>query len=638
MLTMETVRAVAESRGGKLLSKTYHGTRTKLQWQCVRGHIFFAFLGNARTSWCPVCRSPRSERIVRVHFEHLFRKPFPKCRPRWLRAPSGRLLELDGYCEELKLAFEHQGLQHYRAGFFSDNDALTSIARRDRLKAKLCRRHGVSLVIVPQLDTFTSRRSLGDFIANSCRELGVRIPSGRSTKGMDLSALYVTSEDELLTQSFQQLAAQKGGKCLSLAYAGIHEPLLWQCGACTHVWSASPNSIRRGSWCPRCARKTHADSIRHDLKDMHRVAKSRGGRCLSASYISLQHKLEWQCGKCGHRWFAKGSNVMSGGWCPPCGRRRAAEKKRVGIVEMRAMAKSRGGKCLSDEYVSLSDKLEWQCGDCGHQWFAKPGNIRAGSWCPPCARRRGLERISAKARVSAIKAAATRRKNSGFDPVAELRKLQAIARSRGGECLSRTYVTTKTGMRWKCGQCDNIWSATAANVTKGTWCRRCSSKRAGRNKARYSLSEMRLIAKQRGGECLSSSFDTVKDDLEWKCGGCSHTWTTSALTVIKGSWCPRCARARSTDAARNKGSVNARKSWASRRANSRFDAGVELLKLEALAKSRGGQCLSREYVTTKTKMQWKCGQCDNVWSAMPASIRRGSWCPRCAVTNRRRPD
>ena len=60
-----------------------------------------------------------------------------------------------------------------------------------------------------------------------------------------------------------------------------------------------------------------------------------------------------------------------------------AKTRRLGIQEMREIAKARRGRCLSTEYVNAGAKLLWQCVK-GHKWEAVPGNVKNGSWCPHC--------------------------------------------------------------------------------------------------------------------------------------------------------------------------------------------------------------------------------------------------------------
>lgn len=55
------------------------------------------------------------EEISRGYFEYIFEgKKFIKSRPKWLKSPKNHSIELDGYCSELKLAFEYNGVQHYK--------------------------------------------------------------------------------------------------------------------------------------------------------------------------------------------------------------------------------------------------------------------------------------------------------------------------------------------------------------------------------------------------------------------------------------------------------------------------------------------------------------------------------------------
>ena len=51
---------------------------------------------------------------------------------------------------------------------------------------------------------------------------------------------------------YQEIAAQRGGQCLSQVYYDYKTKLTWMCHK-GHVWQAIPGSIRQGTWCPECA-------------------------------------------------------------------------------------------------------------------------------------------------------------------------------------------------------------------------------------------------------------------------------------------------------------------------------------------------------------------------------------------------
>ena len=61
-------------------------------------------------------------------------------------------------------------------------------------------------------------------------------------------------EYSLTLEEIQKTAKKRGGECLSDSYLNTHQKLRWRC-AKGHTWQANSNSIRRGTWCPTCARK-----------------------------------------------------------------------------------------------------------------------------------------------------------------------------------------------------------------------------------------------------------------------------------------------------------------------------------------------------------------------------------------------
>lgn len=47
----------------------------------------------------------------------------------------------------------------------------------------------------------------------------------------------------------------------------------------------------------------------------------------------------------------------------------AYDGRKLGLKLMRTIARERGGRCVSTEYVNASTRLEWEC-HIGHRWFA----------------------------------------------------------------------------------------------------------------------------------------------------------------------------------------------------------------------------------------------------------------------------
>ncbi len=97
---------------------------------------------------------------------------------------------------------------------------------------------------------------------------------------------------------------------------------------------------------------------------MRAIAAARGGRCLSAEYVT-DTALEWECAE-GHRWFASAGNVKKGTWCRQC----YDERRSNTISAMRALAASHGGECLSQAYENQSQPLRWRCAN-GHEWTSR---------------------------------------------------------------------------------------------------------------------------------------------------------------------------------------------------------------------------------------------------------------------------
>lgn len=247
-LNIQNCIEYASLKGGFCLSEEYINSATNLIWKCQYGHVWEANFNNIKSkgSWCPECSSNIGERICRIFFEQYFNKPFPKTRPEWLKTDLNSTLELDGFNVELKIAFEYQGIQHYKVdGFFIKTaQQLDKRIKDDLLKSKLCAENNIKLIVIPYLKSLVDL----DVVVNSLTTILQEHDFNLNQKiSIDLDRLYSNK-----IQKYKELALVRGGECLSDAYIDYYTKLVWRCNK-DHIWEAVGYSIEKGHWCPDCA-------------------------------------------------------------------------------------------------------------------------------------------------------------------------------------------------------------------------------------------------------------------------------------------------------------------------------------------------------------------------------------------------
>lgn len=243
--TIEEMHELAESRGFKCLSTEYKSRHSKLDWQCQDGHVWPATPRNIELGkGCPHCKSyfPREE-LCRAIFEQAFGEKFQSRYPKWLKNDAGNKMQLDGYCEELSLAFEHHGKQHYEEVDYWDMD-LDQRKKDDARKRQVCADHGTILIEVP---FSVASEDLTSFIEQRCIEMDAPVAKiGFDKVSIKAHEVVASRMDEL-----RELVQSRGGKVISDAFAFGREKMTFECEH-GHSWSAVPADIRGGSWCHTC--------------------------------------------------------------------------------------------------------------------------------------------------------------------------------------------------------------------------------------------------------------------------------------------------------------------------------------------------------------------------------------------------
>lgn len=209
-VTMLDCKVLAESRGGKILSTEYNPYELQT-WECKHGHSFSSKYSTIKSQkvWCPYCSSGVGERVCRYVFESLFGMKFQKSRPDWLLNEKGNRLELDGFCEKLKIAFEHNGKQHYSEKYHRGTHRLIE---DDLIKIERCKQNGIALIVVPEIPSLIKFEDCVDFIISELEKYGIQIPNNVVIPKVDSSFRWSdTIEDDRIRrlEEFKQYIASK---------------------------------------------------------------------------------------------------------------------------------------------------------------------------------------------------------------------------------------------------------------------------------------------------------------------------------------------------------------------------------------------------------------------------------------------
>ncbi len=180
----------------------------------------------------------------------------------------------------------------------------------------------------------------------------------------------------------------------------------------------------------------------------------------------------------------------------------------VGLDDIKKVARSKGGKLISESCLNKGDKLGFVCGD-GHLWTATAKSITSGRWCPECS---------------------PKKKKTKKD-------MENLAENNGGKFLSLEYTGVLHLHDWKCKN-GHIFQCKPHTVISGHWCKECGINRRSLAR-RKSIDDMYKLAYKSGGRFLSKEYTLGSSKYLWECEN-KHTWMATANCITSGRWCPIC--------------------------------------------------------------------------------------------------
>lgn len=435
---IEELREKAHARGGKLISTVYINNTTKYEFEDINGNRFFSSGSSIKSGrWCR--EGLVTEPLCRQVMEHLFQDKFPST----FRVLTGKVLnrprplELDGYCEQLKIAFEYQGNKSH---WFKDHPIYNQTIIRDKLKIKFCKKLGIHLVVIPKIKE-TRNKWNSENIFNHVLE-SIR----KSYKNLDMPTLNLNKFIVDLSKNshafkkineLKEISHKNKGKLISTSWKGARDLHIFQfedgrnfeitpdslksqgwpkdpdfflktsddrynelkklvennraillekkwngCDSrhkikleCNTIISIIPESVKRFGWVKAPSRYL---TDHEKLLKIVKIAKDNNGEILETKWLGIdtKHKIKLASGKL---YSVSPYSIHLNGWPKDTGRNLNGSEEH--LAELATIALKNKGKLLSAKWICSKTKYEFQFED-GRNFFITANKIRSRGWPP----------------------------------------------------------------------------------------------------------------------------------------------------------------------------------------------------------------------------------------------------------------
>ncbi len=236
---LDLVDSIAKLYGGEVISKKYNGAYEKLEFKCINNHVFKISYVNLvdHYSWCKACQfRGKARQLIKNQIIEL-------------KHNRSKL-----YAPKLKYT-EHE--QSYIDGVSNEYNENTIDGLQKKLHEKM-----------------PGARLRDNVFLGYCALYPLLCPNNHNIQIKDITIYTGTFKCKACCQvdsghlhQLQQIATDRNGKLLSTTYFGDKKHILWECGA-GHQWQATPNNVKKGSWCPTCLSYTNEERCRTVLNKL----------------------------------------------------------------------------------------------------------------------------------------------------------------------------------------------------------------------------------------------------------------------------------------------------------------------------------------------------------------------------------
>ncbi|VBB18620.1 hypothetical protein YASMINEVIRUS_1095 [Yasminevirus sp. GU-2018] len=455
-ISISDIERLAQKYDGSVLTKEYVNSRTPITFKCKEGHIFkkrYTVIENG--SWCSECNTHVGEAISRVVMNTYFGCQFDHVRPKWLDG-----LELDGYNEDLRLAFEYDGVQHHKfiKKFHANEQVFKDQQARDKKKDALCEANNVRLIRIP----YTVKNcDIPLFIKNELIKKNIDIPN-------DVPVDYAktiggSSNNKEKICELKKLIETREGTLISELYVDMFTAVEIECNKGHKFYSNYYTLKYKKGWCGMCTLKS-----KFTVDELNYTLKSFDMSCNSTEIVSFRSEMTFEH-KCGEIWSSTVSDIRKGERCPRCFPETKVVKRRILKIDdsgcddkgnlkivtdrkplyekMMNVVIEKGGEMISNEcdIINRMTNLAIRCNK-GHVFEKSYTNlIIQKTWCHSCG---------------------TKKKT--------IKDMHMLATKYNGRCLSDVYSNNTLKLKWECEHGHIFWRTPLLITTKKIFCMSCN--------------------------------------------------------------------------------------------------------------------------------------------------------------------
>ena len=310
-------------------------------------------------------------------------------------------------------------------------------------------------------------------------------------------------------------------------------------------------------------------------------------------YVNSNTPMRCRCDRCGYEWSPVPISLTHmKSGCPRCSKRWRRTEDEF-VEELRTVNPS---IAVVGKYVNMTTPVDVRCMVCGHEWSVQPTEMVHGKGCARCAAARrkklGLDHDEEHAR----RVSSPRKTTEQF--IAEMAETNSAIKVVG------EYVKSSVPIECECLECGHHWRARPGNLLHGTGCPMCAHPSFRKSHEQY-VAELYEVNPD---IIVVGTYEGVGKKVDVECRVCGHRWRPNAGSILQGRGCPKCRRAQA-----------ARKNMVTDEEFRRrlVDKGVKVTPLE-------------EYKGNQAPILVRCDVCGNEWSPTPNTLLNGEGCPSCA--------